>query len=107
MPQTTSPVRTPRSSTANAPGLRLIFRAFDRAMQRRRAARDDSLHQLRRRAKGRRNLARIEHAEPPARSGADVEQPPARAQRFAASDRPPRQARPARRQRLCHARLLR
>ena len=42
---------------------RVVFRAFDAAVEGAGAARDDPLHELRRRAESRRNFARIEHAQ--------------------------------------------
>jgi hypothetical protein len=54
-----------------------FFSAFDSAEDGALAAGDDRLHLLGVGAEGGRKLGRIEHAEPPARAGADVEQPPA------------------------------
>ena len=60
----------------------IVFRALDAARQRRHSPGNDSLHHVGRRAERRRDLARIENAEPPARSGADIKKPAAIAQTF-------------------------
>src|SRR5438128_4765713 len=52
----------------------LVFRAFGAAIERSLPASDDSLHQLRRSAEGRRDFAGIEHPEPTARPRADIKQ---------------------------------
>jgi len=54
-----------------------VLGAFDRAHQRPHAARDHALHLLGLRAEGGRAFRGIQHAEPPAGAGADVDQPPA------------------------------
>ena len=51
-------------------------------MQRRGSAGNDSLHKICRRAEGGRDFARIQNADAPAASGADVKQPTTVSQRF-------------------------
>src|SRR5689334_17287888 len=58
-------------------GDRVVFGAFDGFPQRALPARDDALDLVRRRPKGRRAFARVEHTEPAAGPGPDVEQPSA------------------------------
>src|SRR5439155_12569437 len=56
------------------PGARVVLRAFHRLPQCALPAGDDALDLFRRRAKGRRTFTRIEHPQPPAGAGANVEQ---------------------------------
>src|SRR5204863_9424100 len=58
-----------------APAL-FVLRAFDAAIKRWYSAGDYSLHEIRRRAKCRRNFARIEDADATAAASADVKQAP-------------------------------
>ena len=90
IPTTTSRAPTRRSSIARRAGVDVVLGAFDRADQRLVPAGDDPLHHLRRRAEGGRALRGVEHAEPAAGAGADVEEPPAGAERPPRSGRSPR-----------------
>ena len=53
---------------------RFVFRSLDAAMKRAHSAGHNALHHFRRSAERRRNFARVEHAEPSARSSADIKQ---------------------------------
>ena len=81
MPTTTSLGPTRRASISPMPGVHVVLGALDRLDQRRQPAGDDADDHLRRRAERRRALGGVEHAEPAAGAGADVEQPAARAER--------------------------
>ena len=80
MPTTTSLGPTRRASISPMPAFTSSSAPSTDLHQRRVAAGDDADDHLRRRAEGRRALGRVEHAEPTAGSGADVEQPAARAE---------------------------
>src|SRR5204863_8234063 len=59
----------------------LVFRSLNAAIKRAYSPGHDTLHELRRSPKGWRNLAGIQHAQPAARSGADVKEAATFAQR--------------------------
>ena len=59
---------------------RIVFRSLGGPRQRRFAAGDDALHQLRRDLKRRRTFGGVQNAQPAAGPGPDIEQPPAGAQ---------------------------
>ena len=77
MPTSTSRGAEPVGrQVADADG-RIVFGGFGRAAEGRFAARDDALHHVRRHAEGGRTFRGIQHAQPPAGAGADVEEPSA------------------------------
>jgi hypothetical protein len=61
---------------------RIVFRSLGGPRQRRFAAGDDALHQVRRHVERRRTFGGVQNAQPAAGSGADVEQTAAGAQRL-------------------------
>ena len=82
IPTTKSPARTPCALEILDRALEPVFRAFLRSRERLVAAGDDALHHLGIGAVGGRALGRIEHAEASRRSGANVKETAARAERL-------------------------
>ena len=81
MPTTTSLAPTWRASISPRPALTSSSAPSIDLISAGQSAGDDAHHHLGRRAEGRRALGGVEHAEPAAGAGADVEQPAARAER--------------------------
>ena len=99
MPTTASSSPTPSTAIACAPDVRVVLGALARRADRDLPARDHAEHAVG--VERRPALARVEHADPPRRPGADVDQPPARLEPLddrvdRRRDRRPRRRRPPR-----------
>ena len=77
IPTSTSRGRKPRAQQVARADRGIVFGGFGGAAQRRLAAGDDALHQVRRNAECGRAFGGVQHSEAAAGSRADVEQPPA------------------------------